>query len=203
MCGSGARWCARTDAIFDVSDVHVLDVEIDDQQRLVLTIESGQLGGGLPGVWCAGCWSRPSAPEAASCVLLWAGHAVAMAGADVAVPRSGAASRPRSWPGGPARALGSAAMTSQTRRSAEKLNNGKTRGHTRERQGSPARLPREQMTLSAPFARGGAKGLEPLTFSLRRHSFDQAQTSRDSRACGSRGCGLVPCWGTQGAHGEG
>jgi transposase len=43
MCGSGARWCARADVIFDVPDMHVLDVEIDDQQRLVLTIESGQL----------------------------------------------------------------------------------------------------------------------------------------------------------------
>jgi transposase len=42
MCGSGARWCARADAIFDVPDMHVLDVEIDDQQRLVLTVESGQ-----------------------------------------------------------------------------------------------------------------------------------------------------------------
>jgi transposase len=42
MCGSGARWCARADAIFDVPDMHVLDVEIDDRQRLVLTIESGQ-----------------------------------------------------------------------------------------------------------------------------------------------------------------
>ena len=42
MCGSGARWCARADAIFDVAGMHVLDVEIDDQQRLVLTVESGQ-----------------------------------------------------------------------------------------------------------------------------------------------------------------
>ena len=48
MCGSGARWCARADAIFDVPDMHVLDVEIDDQQRLVLTIESGQLEAACP-----------------------------------------------------------------------------------------------------------------------------------------------------------
>jgi hypothetical protein len=39
MCGAGARWCARADVIFDVPDMHVLDVEIDDQQRLVVTIE--------------------------------------------------------------------------------------------------------------------------------------------------------------------
>ena len=48
MCGSGARWCARADAIFDVPDMHVLDVEIDDQQRLVLTIESGQTEAACP-----------------------------------------------------------------------------------------------------------------------------------------------------------
>ena len=32
MCGSGARWCARADAMFDVPDMHVLDVEIDERQ---------------------------------------------------------------------------------------------------------------------------------------------------------------------------
>ena len=48
MCGSGARWCARADAIFDVPDMHVLDVEIDDRQRLVLTIESGQMEAACP-----------------------------------------------------------------------------------------------------------------------------------------------------------
>jgi transposase len=56
MCGSGARWCARADAIFDLSDMHVLDVQFDDQQRLVLTIESGQLEAACPacGVLAAG-----------------------------------------------------------------------------------------------------------------------------------------------------
>jgi transposase len=48
MCGSGVRWCARADAIFDVPDMHVLDVEIDDQQRLVLTVESGQTEAACP-----------------------------------------------------------------------------------------------------------------------------------------------------------
>jgi hypothetical protein len=43
MCGSGARWCARADAIFDIPDTHVLDVEVDERSRLVLTVESGQL----------------------------------------------------------------------------------------------------------------------------------------------------------------
>jgi transposase len=47
-CGSGARWCARADAIFDVPDMHVLEVEVDDEQRLVLTVESGQLEAACP-----------------------------------------------------------------------------------------------------------------------------------------------------------
>jgi hypothetical protein len=37
MCGSGVRWCARANAMFDVPGMHMLDVEVDDQQRLVLT----------------------------------------------------------------------------------------------------------------------------------------------------------------------
>jgi transposase len=49
MCGSGARWCARADAIFDVVGMHVLDVEVDGMQRLVLTVESGQLQAACPG----------------------------------------------------------------------------------------------------------------------------------------------------------
>jgi transposase len=49
MCGSGARWCARADAIFDVVGMHVLDVEVDGLQRLVLTVESGQLQAACPG----------------------------------------------------------------------------------------------------------------------------------------------------------
>ena len=48
MCGSGARWCARADAIFDVPDMHVVDVEVDDEQRLVLTVESGRLEAACP-----------------------------------------------------------------------------------------------------------------------------------------------------------
>ena len=48
MCGSGARWCARADAIFDVPDMHVLDVEVDERSRLVLTVESGRVEQGCP-----------------------------------------------------------------------------------------------------------------------------------------------------------
>jgi transposase len=56
MCGPGARWCARADAIFDVPDMHVLDVEMDHQQRLVLTVESSQLEAASRPVacWAAG-----------------------------------------------------------------------------------------------------------------------------------------------------
>jgi hypothetical protein len=31
LCGSGARWCARADAMFDVPVLHVLDVGVDEQ----------------------------------------------------------------------------------------------------------------------------------------------------------------------------
>jgi transposase len=48
MCGSGARWCARADAMFDVPGMHVLDVTVDDQQRLVVTVESDQVEHGCP-----------------------------------------------------------------------------------------------------------------------------------------------------------
>src|SRR5436189_4731039 len=48
MCGLGARWCALADAIFDVPDLHVLEVNVDDLQRLVLTVESGQLEAAYP-----------------------------------------------------------------------------------------------------------------------------------------------------------
>jgi transposase len=78
MCGSGARWCARADAIFDVPDMHVLNVEIDDQQRLVLTIESGQLEGACPacGVLAVGHGRRVRILHDAPCfgritVLRW------------------------------------------------------------------------------------------------------------------------------------
>jgi transposase len=78
MCGSSARWCARADAIFDVPDMHVLDVEIDNQRRLVLTIESGQLEAGCPscGVLAVGHGRRVRILHDAPCfgrvtVLRW------------------------------------------------------------------------------------------------------------------------------------
>jgi transposase len=47
-CGSGARWCARADAMFDSPGMHVLDVTGDDRQRLVVTVESDQTEHGCP-----------------------------------------------------------------------------------------------------------------------------------------------------------
>jgi transposase len=46
---SGWRWCGRADAIFDVPGMHVLDVGVDAEQRLVLSVESGQVEAGCPG----------------------------------------------------------------------------------------------------------------------------------------------------------
>jgi hypothetical protein len=50
---------APADAIFDVPDMHVLDVEVDQQQQLVLTIEFGSARGGLPDVRGARGRRRP------------------------------------------------------------------------------------------------------------------------------------------------
>ena len=87
MCGSGARWCGA-DVICDVADMHVLDVDVDDQQRLVLTVDSGQLQHGCPcGVLAVGHGRRIRVLHDAPCfgrVTL-----VAVAGADLALPRAG------------------------------------------------------------------------------------------------------------------
>ena len=48
MCGSGARWCARADAMFDIPQMHVLAVAVDEKDRLVLTVESDQVEQGCP-----------------------------------------------------------------------------------------------------------------------------------------------------------
>ena len=48
MCGSGARWCARADAMFDIPRMHVLAVMVDEKDRLVLTVESDQVEQGCP-----------------------------------------------------------------------------------------------------------------------------------------------------------
>ena len=69
MCGSGARWCARADAIFDVPGMHLLDVEVDDRARLVLTVESGQVEQGCPacGVLAVGHGRRTRVVHDAPC----------------------------------------------------------------------------------------------------------------------------------------
>jgi transposase len=69
MCGAGVRWCARADAIFDVPGMHVLDVTVDDRDRLVLSVESGQLEAGCPacGVLAVGHGRRTHVLHDAPC----------------------------------------------------------------------------------------------------------------------------------------
>lgn len=47
MCGSGASWCVRTDRVFEVDGMHVLDVGIVGNQ-LVLDVETSQTLAGCP-----------------------------------------------------------------------------------------------------------------------------------------------------------
>ena len=70
MCGSGARWCARADAIFDVPGLHVLKVEDDAEGRLVVTAESDQVETGCPscGVIAASHGRRPRILHDAPCL---------------------------------------------------------------------------------------------------------------------------------------
>jgi len=86
MCGSGVRWCARADAMFDVPGMHVLDVEVDDQQRLALTVESDQLEHGCPGCGGARGRARPPLPSVARRAQPGPGDGAAVAKQSVAVP---------------------------------------------------------------------------------------------------------------------
>src|SRR3954471_24670365 len=77
-CGPGARWCARADKMFAVPGMHVLDVGVEDHDRLVLSVESGQLEAGCPscGVLAVGHGRRTHMLHDAPCfgrttVLLW------------------------------------------------------------------------------------------------------------------------------------
>jgi transposase len=77
-CGSGARWCARADAMFNVTDLHVLDATRDEAGRLVLTVESGLSAAACPacGVVAVGHGRREHRVHDAPCfaaatVLRW------------------------------------------------------------------------------------------------------------------------------------
>ncbi len=48
-CGSGARWCARADAMFNTDGMHVLDVG-RGHRKLVVTVETDAQATG-----CRGC----------------------------------------------------------------------------------------------------------------------------------------------------
>jgi hypothetical protein len=88
MCGSGARWCARADAMFDVAGLHVLEVAIDELARLVLTVESDRISAACPscGVIATNHGRRVRVLRR---TLLRPGHAGPLAGAGLAVPRTG------------------------------------------------------------------------------------------------------------------
>jgi len=57
MCGPGVPWCARTDELFGVEGVHVLDVARRDDGAMVLDVETDQV--------LAGC---------GSCGVIMVGH---------------------------------------------------------------------------------------------------------------------------------
>ena len=77
-CGSGVRWCARADALFDVDGMHVLEVARDEHNRLLLTVETEQDRAGCPscGVIATGHGRRAHRVHDAPCfgactVLVW------------------------------------------------------------------------------------------------------------------------------------
>ncbi len=47
-CVSSDPWCQRADALFDVAGMHVLTVERDRSDRLLLTVETDSDIGGCP-----------------------------------------------------------------------------------------------------------------------------------------------------------
>jgi transposase len=68
-CGSTAPWCARADALFNLPDVHVLDVTRDQRDRLMVTVETDADVGGCPscGVVAVGHGRRIHAAADAPC----------------------------------------------------------------------------------------------------------------------------------------
>jgi transposase len=77
-CAVGARWCARADALFGVTGMHVLDVAGDERGWLLLTVETDQTVAGCPscGVVATGHGRRVHRVHGAPCfvastVLVW------------------------------------------------------------------------------------------------------------------------------------
>jgi len=60
-CGPGARWCARADAMFNTSGMHVLDVG-HDEPRVVVAVQADTDRAG-----CDRCGSWP--PRTAGAVV--------------------------------------------------------------------------------------------------------------------------------------
>lgn len=77
-CGPGVRWCTRADAMFNIADMHVLEVVRDVGGRLVLTVETDRAVTGCPscGVVAVGHGRREVRMHDAPCftgptVLRW------------------------------------------------------------------------------------------------------------------------------------
>src|SRR3954452_44421 len=68
-CGSTVPWCARADALFNLPDVHVVNVARDERDRLIVTVETDADVGGCPscGVVAIGHGRRIHAAADAPC----------------------------------------------------------------------------------------------------------------------------------------
>jgi transposase len=68
-CGSSLPWCARADALFNLPDLHVVDVARDERDRLIVTVETDADVGGCPscGVVAVGHGRRVHAAADAPC----------------------------------------------------------------------------------------------------------------------------------------
>lgn len=78
VCGSACAGALGANAIFAVTGMQVLDVDVDERGRLVLTVESGGLYAGCPscGMPAVGHGRRVHLPHNAPCfgrvtVLRW------------------------------------------------------------------------------------------------------------------------------------
>lgn len=77
--GSGARWCARADAMFDVPRMHVLAVPVDGKDRLVLTWTSTRSS---TAAQAAECWRSATAAGSTlstTRTMSWPSHGGALA----------------------------------------------------------------------------------------------------------------------------
>ena len=90
MCVSGCAGCRPSRCNLRCSRQHILDVDVDDRQQLVLTVESDQWSTAAR----VGSRGRPVVEsDTARRALLRPGDAGALAGADLALSRVGLSGR--------------------------------------------------------------------------------------------------------------